>query len=108
VDGQLSALRKGNYKAAYAYNAAEYKKVFSLNYFTTWIKQFPELSDSKYVIFNKRGINSYNEWLDAGFLEGTLITNKGKHIPIKYILIKEQGMWKVVAIMPHYQSIPVQ
>ncbi len=103
VNGQLNALSRGNYKEAYAYNATEYKKVFSLNYFTTWVQQFPELSNNKYAIFDQRSINSYNKWLDAGFIEGTLISKNGKQITIKYILIKENGTWKIVAIMPHYQ-----
>lgn len=103
---QLTAFHKGNISKAYSYTSTEYQKAISEEQFKTWLDQFPELKNNKTATFNQRGLNSYDGFLNLGFLEGTLIALDGKAINVKYLFIKEHGVWKVLSIIP--QSPPKQ
>lgn len=96
--GQLEALRENNIQQAYSYTSTEYQKAISLDRFKQWLDQFPELKNNKQVSFDERGINTYTGFLDSGFLEGTVISNEGKKVRIKYLFIKENGYWKILGI----------
>ena len=62
--------------------------------------QNPELKNNEKVVFSQRGISNSEGLLNAGFLEGTLTTKDGKKIGIKYIFLKENGLWKIIGIFP--------
>ncbi len=95
---QLTALRTGNMEEAYSYTSKAYQKAISLENFKKWLDQFPELKNNKSIVFNQRGLNNSEGFLDSGFLAGTLTTNNGKQIEVKYLFLKEDGSWKIVGI----------
>jgi hypothetical protein len=100
ASNQLTALHKGNLKEAYAYTSAEYQKAYTFGQFKTWLSQFSELKNNKEAVFKQRGLNSYDGFLNLGFLEGTLIAQDGKEVNVKYLFIKEHGNWKILSIIP--------
>jgi TM2 domain-containing membrane protein YozV len=98
ANDQLAAFRAGNIEKGYSYTSAEYQKAIPLNEFKQWLEQFPELKNNKQVVFSARGLNSYEGFLNAGFLEGTLTAKDGHEVKVSYLFIKENGEWKVLAI----------
>lgn len=98
--GQLEALREGDIQKAYSYTSSEYQKTLSLDNFKKWLEEVPELKNNKTVSFDERGINTYLDFFDAGYLEGTLTTNDNKNIRVKYLFIKENNTWKIIGIIP--------
>lgn len=97
---QLAAFRSGDIQTAYSYTSTEYQKAVSLNDFKKWINHLPELQRNKTATFDERGMNSYLGFLDSGFLEGTLVADDGKELRVKYLFIKEHGVWKILGILP--------
>ncbi|RUR04542.1 DUF4864 domain-containing protein [Legionella sp. km772] len=100
---QLEALRAGNINEAYSYTSQEYQQAISLANFQKWLAENPELKNNKSANFTQRGItnspvNNAAGYLNSGFLEGTITTNDGKKIGIKYIFLKENDRWKIVGI----------
>ena len=100
ADEQLDALRQGKIAKAYSYTAEQYQQAIPLASFKLWLDQNPELKNNENVVFSQRGISNSEGLLNAGFLEGTLTTKEGKKIGIKYIFLKENGLWKIIGIFP--------
>lgn len=99
ANNQLAALRKGNLVAAYSYNSTEYHKVVSLQQYKTWLNQVPELKNNIEASFTNRGLNSYEGFLNLGFLEGTLTAQDGTKVKVRYLFIKEHGTWRILRII---------
>lgn len=105
ANAQLEALRKGNYQQAYSYTSAQYQQAISFDNFQRWLNEYPELLTNKSANFTQRGIthsqvDNDSAYLNSGFLEGTITTNDGKQISIKYVFLKENDQWKIVGIFP--------
>lgn len=100
---QLEALRKGNLQDAYSYTSQEYQKAISFAHFQQWLAENPELQNNQSAAFPQRGvthspIKTSTNYLNSGFLEGTITTKEGKSVAIKYIFLKENDQWKIVGI----------
>jgi hypothetical protein len=100
AEDQLTALRTGDIQKAYSYTSSEYQETISLAAFTKWVEQVPQLKNNQQISFDERGLNNYTGFLDSGFLEGTLISKDKKTIRVKYLFIKEKGVWKILGIIP--------
>lgn len=90
---QLAALQANNMDKAYSYMADETKANVSLDNFKNYISHYPTMTTYKSISIPVRQINN-----DKGYANVTLETNDGNKITFEYILIKENGVWKILAI----------
>ena len=95
ANNQLTALRTCKIAEAYSYNSRKYKQLISLDAFTIWVDQYPELKSNQKVTFTERRIT-----FDEGFLAGTLTSTDGKEIKVSYFFVKEHGKWSILSITP--------
>lgn len=92
--GQLTALRNGDMVLAYSYTSKEFQKADSLDDFQKFLDAHPALLKNESVSFDSRSIEN-----KQGVLIGKLYSKGGVATPIKYYLVKENGVWKVQAVV---------
>lgn len=90
---QLSAIQANNPDKAYSYMADETKTTVSLDNFKNYISRYSPLMTYKSISIPERQINN-----DRGYAKITLTTNDGTKTTFEYLLIKENGIWKILAI----------
>jgi hypothetical protein len=90
---QLSALQSGDTNKAYSYMASEKTTNVSLNDFNKFIQRFPIMSHYKKASFPEHKYEN-----DNGYVKGTLKSNDNKEVTVEYLLLKENKIWKIVAI----------
>lgn len=90
---QLTALQENDMNKAYSYMANETKDNVSLGTFKNYISHYPAMTNYKSISIPERQINN-----DKGTAKVTLETNDGKETTFEYDLIKENGVWKILAI----------
>ncbi len=105
ANAQLEAMRQGRIEQAYSYTSQQYQQAISFENFKKWMHEYPEFQNNKIITFEQSGIthsrvDNIQGYLNSGFLEGTITTNDGKKLKIKYIFLKEHGIWKILEIVP--------
>lgn len=93
VQLQLNALKSGDIKTAYALNSKDFQQATSLNDFTVFLKSYPILKENKNHSFSFREVEN-----NKGILIGTLTAKDGSQTAVTYLLIKENGTWKILGI----------
>lgn len=93
VQEQLYCLRKGDIEGAYGFTSGDFRKATSLEQFKKFISDNPSLAQNKSASFTSRKIEN-----DRGYVEGTLTAIDGSKTPVKYELIKENNVWKILYI----------
>lgn len=94
VNNQLAALRETNYEKAYSYTSKDFQHAVSFDKFKIFINTYPSLKNNKSIAFYSREFNN-----DKGSIEGTLYSNDGASTPVKYLLVRENSTWKILAII---------
>jgi len=90
---QLTALQANDVDKAYSYMANETKADVSLDKFKNYISHYTTMTNYKSISIPERQINN-----NKGYAKVTLETNDGKKTTFEYVLTKENGVWKIVAI----------
>lgn len=92
IQKQLSAIQNGTIQKAYfLYTSKGFQKEVSMDKFEQVINQYPSLKNNESASFTSRQIKD-----NKGVVIGTLKSKEGVSTPIKYLLIKEDGQWKIV------------
>lgn len=87
---QLKLIRENKMQQAYDLGSNEFKKATSYDDFVQFIQNHPELSKNKKVNFSSSEIKGSD-----ATLQGTMKAEDGSEIPVRYVMIKENGKWKV-------------
>ena len=93
VEKQLALLRQGDIKGAYGLTCKDFQKATSLEQFTTFVKQYPSLSQNHGHTFTSRFVEN-----NIGRVKGTLTAKDGAVTPVEFQLVKEQGEWRILFI----------
>lgn len=90
---ELDALREGDIALAYSYTSKDFQQVQSFDHFKSFMDNHPDLKNNTGASFYSRSIKN-----EKGILMGSLYVKDGKKIPIRIILINEDGNWKIQSI----------
>lgn len=93
VERQLAALSAGNIQAAYAETSVAFQQNTSLEQFAAFVERYPVLKSISGHSFTTREIEN-----GVGTLKGTLTTSDGGVVPIEFRLVKENDVWKILAL----------
>lgn len=96
---QLKAVRAGNIIQAYSFTSQDFRSATSLKEFEAFVNHYPSLKNNKSITIVRKEIKN-----DTGIIRGTLHSTDGSSISIEYLLIKEDGEWKILGI----QANPVE
>jgi hypothetical protein len=90
---QLKLIRAGKVDAAYQMTSKNFQNDTSLERFKAFAKQYDVFNDNKSVRFSDKKEEGNN-----GYLKGVITSSDGGEMVIEYILLKEEGQWKIEAI----------
>jgi len=90
VEEHIHAINEGNFEVAYSQFTEKYRRKTSYRQFRAQIEEFSSLLPSQESTF--RDVHIAN---DRASLEGTLTGRDGAIFPVRYELIKENGIWKI-------------
>jgi hypothetical protein len=93
INKQLAELRAGDTEKAYSYTSTDFRGATSLTDFEAFINHYPALKDNKSATFTEKETKD-----DTGLVKGTLYSTDGSSTPIEYLLVKENGEWKIEGI----------
>lgn len=93
VQNQLAAIRSGDMEKAYSYTSSEFQKATSYDAFREFVQQVPALRDNESGSFPTRSIDN-----NEGVISGTVKSREGSEMPIEYLLIYENNVWKIEGI----------
>jgi TM2 domain-containing membrane protein YozV len=94
VHTQLAAIRAGDYQLAYSYTSPEFQEKTSYDEFAAFIEHIPALKNNvDATLFTSKQVKD-----GQADLLGTVTGKDGVATPIEYLLIKEDNVWKVLAI----------
>lgn len=94
IERQITALRRNDIETSYSLTSKAFQQGTSIEKFKAFVKAYPILQEQVDLSFNKREIKD-----NLGIVSGTLTKKNGISIRIKYLLIKENNQWKVLAII---------
>lgn len=103
VLSQLDAMQKGDYELAYSYTSPAFQEVTSLGVFEEFVKEVPAMRDNVNASFPTRQIHN-----SQGLLKGTITAKDGSVTPVKYLLVYENGQWKILGIQIGRPSAGIQ
>lgn len=90
IKRQLKALSKSNFAEAYEnYGSSAFKKATTLNEFENFVQGFPLLEEYAEISFPQAQASDKKATVTA------LIRDKGRILPVEYVLVKEGGEWKI-------------
>jgi hypothetical protein len=98
TEDYLALLKRGQTREAYEMAASGLRKETSLTQFNKVVSQFPILS--RHTSFK---INTRNFENNMGAVTGELSDASGNRAEIEFVLVKEQGVWRV--LMLHVKMI---
>jgi hypothetical protein len=98
TEDYLAVLKRGQTREAYEMAASGLRKETSLTQFNKVVSQFPILS--RHTSFK---INTRNFENNMGAVTGELSDAAGNRAEIEFVLVKEQGVWRV--LMLHVKMI---
>lgn len=90
VDRQLAALKRGDIEAACAEMTAEYRGRTPLAAFRDGIASVSQLSRGVTLSFHERTVGTR-----GARLRGTLVDDRGDVLLLHYLLVEEDGMWRI-------------
>lgn len=93
LNGQLAALRSNDLNAAYSYTSDDFKRATSKEDFQRFVEQYPQMYHNVKATFSER-----DEQGDNGSLKAVLQGRDGQLLTVEYHFIKEDQVWKIVAI----------
>lgn len=93
IYSQLEAIRAGDLEGAYSYTSIEFREATSQKDFDDFVNHYPSLKDNKSATFNERDIKD-----DEAIIKGSLYSTDGTATPVEYLLVKENGDWKIKGI----------
>lgn len=90
---QLSALRAGHIDKAYEMTSRDFRAATSLSDFEEFVNHYTPLKNNKSVTLSDRDRQD-----EAGSVKATLYSTDGVAIQVEYMLVKEEGSWKILGI----------
>lgn len=98
IDTQLRALRDSDYVTAYETTSKDFKSATTLEKFIEFVKKYPILASHTNILVHTQAIKDNNG-------EATVILDPDTDaIPIKYMVVIEDGKWKIwnMSIVPPF------
>jgi pSer/pThr/pTyr-binding forkhead associated (FHA) protein len=93
VAAQLAEIKAGNLDAAYGHLSPMYQATLSREDFERLVEAHPGLRDNAAINLAPMGIPG-----TTAVLAGTLVGPSGEQEPVKFALLKEDDVWKIVGI----------
>ena len=90
VRAQVEAIREGEVEKAYALFSAEYRAATTLPMFRRWLRRQARLAKVQYMDFWGRSV-----WGTTALLWGSFRDDLGHRYPVRYLLIREDGAWRI-------------
>ncbi|OFV96150.1 MAG: hypothetical protein A3F68_04775 [Acidobacteria bacterium RIFCSPLOWO2_12_FULL_54_10] len=90
VQSQLQAIHQGELVKAYGFFSNEYKEETSLPVFRRWVRRQQRLTRIDGVQFWSRSV-----WGGVALLRGSFQDGFGRRYPVRYLLIRQDGEWRV-------------
>ncbi len=90
LEDHIRAINQSNYELAYTYFAEDLKEDFSLQEFREELERFSSLLPSRNSSFSHVTVVN-----NKATIEGTLTGRDGAIFPVRYELIREQGVWRI-------------
>ncbi|MBI2817277.1 MAG: DUF4864 domain-containing protein [Acidobacteria bacterium] len=103
VQAQIEDLRGGKVEEAYALFSRSYRAGVSLAAFRGWVERQERLIKAQRVEFWGRSV-----WGETATLWGTFHDDLGHSYPVRYVLIRENGSWRVdgLRLAPEVSETP--
>jgi len=93
AEDYLATLNRGQTREAYEMSASGLRKETSLAQFNKVVAQFPILNHHTAFKVNSRNLQN-----EIGTVTGELSDGSGKRADIEFILVKENGVWRVLSL----------
>ena len=93
INQQLAAVRSGDIEKAYSYTSVDFKNATSLTEFNNFVEQYPALKENKKLRIIEREVANGEARIKA-----VLYSSKGVVTPIEYLLVQEDGSWRILGI----------
>lgn len=94
VSDQLKLLKEGKVQEAYdKYTSKAFQEATSFEHFQSFMDVYPSFTKHQSVRFVERDMGN-----DRASLQAMILTDQGLEIPVQYLLIKEDGKWKIESI----------
>ncbi|MFO1258966.1 MAG: DUF4864 domain-containing protein [Gammaproteobacteria bacterium] len=90
AEKQMTALQAHDLQKAYSLTSSDFQRANSIETFKSFIDQFPALKNNKDHIFTTRYIEN-----NIGTVAGTIESVDGSILSIEFLLIEENGEWKI-------------
>jgi hypothetical protein len=108
VQAQMEDLRGGKIEEAYALFSRSYQAGTSLPTFRRWVRREDRLVKTHRMDFWGRSV-----WGETAMLWGTFQDDLGHNYPVRYVLVRENGTWRVDGVRlapeaPQSEPTPVR
>ena len=100
INNQLAALKAGDVDKAYSFTSRDFQNATSLADFQKFVDLYPAIKNNARTKFISKDVTG-----DNAKLTGTLISVDGISTPIEYLLIKEEGAWKILGIQVYPEGV---
>ena len=90
VRTQMDAIRNGKVEQAYALFSQDYQAGVSLPMFRRWLRREARLTKVEQIQFWGRSV-----WRSTAVLWGSFQDELGHSYPVRYLLIRENGYWRI-------------
>lgn len=90
VQAQLQAIHNGELVKAYGFFSNEYREETSLPVFRRWVRSQQRLTRIDGVQFWSRSV-----WGGVALLRGSFQDGFGRRYPVRYLLIRQDGEWRI-------------
>ncbi len=100
IKNQLVALRSGDIAKAYSYTSTDFRNATPLTDFEAFVNHYEALRENKRFSLTEKEIKD-----DTGVVKGTLYSKEGASTPVEYLLVKEDGEWKILGIQVNPSSV---
>lgn len=90
VQTQMDDIRDGKVEEAYALFSAAYRTGVSLPMFRRYLRRRSSLAKARNVQFWGRSV-----WGETALLWGSFRDDLGHSVPVRYLLVREKGSWRI-------------
>lgn len=90
VQAQVNDIRGGKVEEAYALFSTGYQSGVSLPMFRRWVGREPRLAKAQNVQLWGRSV-----WGETAMLWGSFQDDLGHNYPVRYLLVREKGVWRI-------------
>jgi len=100
IQKQLDAFRHNDLQTAYAEMSAGFQHGISFEEFSKFVDSNPALSHNVSHSFMSRSSSSSigADPTQTGDVKGSITDDQGRVLPVHYVLVKENGAWKIKGI----------